>query len=198
MPARRFTAPTSRRHSRLLSVTLNDWWSERAEEKYWMVAPPKGNLGPALMAPRHGGDHQRLEWTHEIVSLVEPGDTVFVWDRSAAQPGITGWSRAIGPRSVELRPRTVRGRESAPIAQWVMPVSDTLPLAHPIDLAALRKIGSDIVTLRDELAATAQGPLYFPFIGGAHTLAPAPGYTMKFPRDLFALLNARYGFDFAL
>ena len=178
-------------------MPLNDWWSERADEKYWMVAPTKGIIGDALVAPRHSGD-DRLEWTHEIVSLIEPGDTVFVWDRSAQQPGITGWSRAIGPRGVELRPRIVRGRESAPIAQWVMPVSDTLPLAHPIDLASLRKIGTDIVALRDELAASADGPLYFPFIGGAHTLAPAPGYAMKFPRDLFALLNARYGFDFTL
>jgi hypothetical protein len=182
----------------LLSVTLNDWWSELSEEKYWMVAPARGVLGPALMAPRHSAADRRLEWTHEIVSLVEPGDTVFVWDRSARTPGITSWGRAIGPRSVELRPRLVRGRETPPIAQWMMPVSDTLPLAQPIDLASLRKIGSDIVALRDELAASADGPLYFPFIGGAPTLAPAPGYAMKFPRDLFALLNARYGFDFAL
>ena len=188
----------ARAHSRLLSVTLNHWWSERPDEKYWMVAPPKGELGPALMAPRHSPDGRRLEWTHEIVSLVEPGDTVFVWDRSAPQPAIIGWARALGPRRVELRPRLVRGRETAPLPQWVMPVSDTLPLAQPIDLAALRKIGSDIVALRDELAASADGAVYFPFIGGAQTLAPAPGYAMNFPRDLFALLNARYGFDFAL
>jgi hypothetical protein len=178
-------------------VALNDWWAERAEEKYWMAAPAKGTLGPALSAPRHD-EERRFEWTHELVSLAQPGDTVFVWDRSARRPGITGWARVLGPLTEEERPRIVRGRAGETVAHWVMPVSDTLPLAQPIDLTALRKVGSDIVAARSALSESVEGPLYFPFIGRATTLGPAPGYVTKFPRDLFALLNARYGFEFAL
>jgi hypothetical protein len=43
-----------------------------------------------------------------------------------------------------------------------------------------------------------EGPVYFPFIGSAETLAPAPAYLTKVPRDLVALLSSRFGFEFAL
>lgn len=161
-----------------------------------MAAPAKGILGPELIAPQHS-EERRFEWTHELVSVVQPGDTVFIWDRSG-RPAITGWARVLGPLREEFRERVVRGRPGPTMPHWVVPVSDTLPLARPIDLAALRKVGGEVVSLRAELAASADGPLYFPFIGGAKTLAPTPGYLTKFPRDLFALVSSRYGFDFSL
>ena len=50
----------------------------------------------------------------------------------------------------------------------------------------------------DALKARSKGPVYFPFIGSAETLAPAPAYLTKVPRDLVALLSSRFGFEFAL
>ena len=79
-----------------------------------------------------------------------------------------------------------------------MPVSDTLRLAAPITLSSLRRIGGEIVTVRDEVEASTEGPVYFPFIGSAETLVPAPAYLAKVPRDLVALLSSRFGFEFAL
>lgn len=175
-------------------MALNDWWAERAEEKYWMVAPAKGALGPALAAPRHV-EGARLEWTREIVSLVQPGDTLFVWDRTPGVGALTAWGRALGPLGTENR-ALPRGRGRA--EHWIMPVSDTLPLARPIDLAALRKVGGEVDAVRSSLQESTDGPIYFPFIGSARSLTPVPGYLSKFPRDLFALLNSRYGFDFSL
>ncbi len=162
-----------------------------------MVAPAGGRLGGELVAPapREGS---RFEWTHELVSLVQAGDTVFVWDRSRGRHAIVGWARALGPLALQERPRRVRGRLDDDTPHWVIPMSDVLPLARPIDVAALRRVGGEITLIRQALAETAGGPLYFPFIGAAHTLSPAPGYLTKFPRDLFALLNSRYGFDFSL
>ena len=81
---------------------------------------------------------------------------------------------------------------------WRMPVSDALRLAAPISLRSLRRIGSEIVAVRDQIEATTEGPIYFPFIGSADTLAPAPAYLTKMPRDLVALLSSRFGFEFAL
>ena len=79
-----------------------------------------------------------------------------------------------------------------------MPVSDTLRLANPITLAGLRRIGGEIVAVRDTVESWTDGPVYFPFIGSPQTLAPAPAYLTKVPRDLVALLSSRFGFEFAL
>ncbi len=162
-----------------------------------MVAPAGGVLDGELAAPAQAAG-ARFEWTHELVSVVQAGDTVFVWDRSRGRHAIVGWARALGPLALQDRTRQARGRPAAEVAHWVMPVSDVLPLARPIDLTALRRVGDEITSLRSALGATAAGPLYFPFIGAAHRLAAAPGYLTKFPRDLFALLNSRFGFDFSL
>jgi hypothetical protein len=79
-----------------------------------------------------------------------------------------------------------------------MPISDTLRLASPITLPQLRRVGSEIVAVRDRVETLTEGPVYFPFIGAADTLAPAPAYLTKVPRDLVALLSSRFGFEFAL
>lgn len=173
-------------------MTINDWWREHPEERYWMIAPSKGIVGDALSAPKSSLD-RRFEWSHELVGYTEPGDTLFVWDRTLAVPGIAAWGRVLGPLGEERRLR--RGSE---LPHWRMPVSDTLRLASPITLAGLRRIGGEIVAVRGEVEAMTDGPVYFPFIGSAETLAPAPAYLTKVPRDLVALLSSRFGFEFAL
>ena len=157
-----------------------------------MIAPSRGIVGEALSAPKADED-RRFEWSHELVGFTEPGDTLFVWDRTLATPGIGAWGRVLGPLGENMRAR--RGEE---LPHWTMPVSDTLRLAAPISLKALRRIGSEIVSVRDQVEASTEGPVYFPFIGGADNLVPAPGYLTKMPRDLVALLSSRFGFEFAL
>lgn len=158
-----------------------------------MIAPSRGIVGDALSAPK-ASDDRRFEWSHELVGYTEPGDTLFVWDRTLPVPGIGAWGRVLGPLGEESRAR--RGDDDVP--HWRMPVSDTLRLASPITLTALRRIGGDIVSVRDEVEALSEGPVYFPFIGAPATLAPAPAYLSKVPRDLVALLSSRFGFEFAL
>ena len=157
-----------------------------------MIAPSRGVVGEALSAPK-SSDDRRFEWSHELVGHTEPGDKIFAWDRTLAQPGIGAWGRILGPLTEE-----VHARHGDDVPHWRMPVSDTLRLASPISLAALRRIGSDIIAVRDSVEAMTDGPVYFPFIGGPETLVPAPAYLTKMPRDLVALLAARFGFEFAL
>ena len=173
-------------------MAINEWWRERPEERYWMIAPRGGVIGDALNAPKADPD-RRFEWSHELVAHTEPGDTLFVWDRTLSPPGIGAWGRILGPLGEETLLR--RGVE---VRHWRMPVSDALRLAKPIDLRSLRRIGADIVAIRESIQASTEGPIYFPFIGGATALVPAPAYLTKVPRDLFALLNSRFRFDFAL
>jgi hypothetical protein len=173
-------------------MTINDWWRDRPEERYWMIAPSRGVVGEALSAPK-AQDDRRFEWSHELVGFTEPGDTLFVWDRTLSVPGIAAWGRVLGPLGEDIG---VRHGEQLP--HWRMPVSDTLRLAAPITLSSLRRIGGEIVAVRDELEATVEGPVYFPFIGSAENLVPAPAYLSKVPRDLVALLSSRFGFEFAL
>ncbi|MEU1970394.1 hypothetical protein ABZ477_01920 [Microbacterium sp. NPDC019599] len=173
-------------------MSINEWWRDLPEERYWMIAPSKGIVGEALSAPKTADD-RRFEWSHELVGYTEPGDTIFVWDRTLPTPGIGAWGRVLGPLGEEQR---VRNGSSLP--HWRMPVSDTLRLATPITITALRRIGSDIVSVRDDVESLTDGPVYFPFIGSPDTLVPAPGYLTKIPRDLVALLSSRFGFEFAL
>ncbi len=157
-----------------------------------MIAPARGVVGDALSAPKAAED-RRFEWSHELVGFTEPGDTLFVWDRTLDNPGIAAWGRVLGPLGEETRDR--RGDD---LPHWRMPISDTLRLASPITLPRLRRIGGEIVAVRDRVEALTEGPVYFPFIGAADTLAPAPAYLTKVPRDLVALLSSRFGFEFAL
>ncbi len=157
-----------------------------------MIAPPGGRVGDALSAPKASAD-RRFEWSHELVGFTEPGDTLFVWDRTLPVPGIGAWGRVLGPLGEQTNAR--RGDE---LPHWRMPVSDTLRLASPITLTGLRRIGGDIVAIRDAVEASTEGPVYFPFIGSSETLVPAPAYLSKVPRDLVALLSSRFGFEFAL
>lgn len=157
-----------------------------------MIAPSRGIVGDALAAPKASED-RRFEWSHELVGFTEPGDTLFVWDRTLAVPGIAAWGRVLGPLGEEHRERRGDG-----MPHWRMPISDTLRLASPITLPNLRRVGAEIVAVRDRVETLANGPLYFPFIGSPSTLAPAPAYLTKVPRDLVALLSSRFGFEFAL
>ena len=173
-------------------MTINDWWRDRPEERYWMIAPSRGIVGYALSAPK-ASDERRFDWSHELVGFTEPGDTLFVLDRTLPVPGIGAWGRVLGPLGEETR-----ARRGDILPHWRMPVSDTLRLAAPITLSALRRIGGEIVSVRDDVEASTEGPVYFPFIGAAETLVPAPAYLTKIPRDLVALLSSRFGFEFAL
>jgi len=173
-------------------MAINDWWREHPEERYWMIAPSRGVVTDALAAPK-ANDDRRFEWSHELVGYTEPGDTLFVWDRTLDAPGIAAWGRVLGPLGEEIRER--RGDR---VPHWRMPISDVLRLASPITLPSLRRVGREIVTVRERIEQLTAGPVYFPFIGSAETLAPAPAYLTKVPRDLVALLSSRFGFEFAL
>ncbi|KHK97366.1 hypothetical protein LK09_11280 [Microbacterium mangrovi] len=173
-------------------MAINEWWRDLPEERYWMIAPSRGVVGEALSAPKQVDDH-RFEWSHELVAYTRPGDTLFVWDRTLAHPGIAAWGRVLGPLGEETR-----ARDGVERAHWRMPVSDTLQLANPITITALRRHGADVVAVRDALERDVEGPVYFPFIGEPHTLVPAPAYLAKVPRDLVSLLSSRFGFDFVL
>ena len=175
------------------SMTINDWWRDRPEERYWMIAPSRGIVGDALSAPK-ASDDRRFEWSHELVGFTEPGDTLFVWDRTL---------RCAGDRRVGSRARAARRGDAAPAAarsmpHWRMPVSDTLRLAAPITLSALRRIGGEIVAVRDDVEAFDRRPRVLP----VHRRRPTrsrrrPRTCRKVPRDLVALLSSRFGFEFA-
>ena len=86
-------------------MAINEWWREHPEERYWMIAPSRGIVGDALSAPK-ASDDRRFEWSHELVGFTEPGDTLFVWDRtlrdsraSARGAGCSArWARACSSR----------------------------------------------------------------------------------------------------
>ena len=123
-------------------MAINDWWRAHPEERYWMIAPSRGVVGDALSAPKADED-RRFEWSHELVGFTEPGDTLFVWDRTLPVPGIAAWGRVLGPLG-----EVTRDRRGDDLPHWRMPISDTLRLATPITLPNLRRVGDEIVAVR--------------------------------------------------
>ena len=88
-------------------MTINDWWRDRPEERYWMIAPSRGIVGDALSAPK-ASDDRRFEWSHELVGFTEPGDTLFVWDRTLPVPGIARGAACSARSAKRTAPATAR------------------------------------------------------------------------------------------
>ncbi|BEH02746.1 hypothetical protein brsh051_20270 [Brooklawnia propionicigenes] len=79
-------------------MAINNWWDSDPEECYWMEIrqEPRG-LGEYLRTPvaAAGG---KPSWSYELTTYVRPGDRIFHWHKTpAGEPGIIGWSEALGP-----------------------------------------------------------------------------------------------------
>lgn len=175
---------------------INNWWSSDPDEVYWMeIRKEPVGLGEYLRAPKVAGDGNP-SWSYELTTYVQPGDRVFHWHKTpSGEPGILGWSEALGPLETitwSWQARGTRGRErGVPTVgpTWDMALTRYAELAHPITRSALNARRAEVLELLEGIARAYGKPIYAPFQNyGGRELRAQQGYLTKFPVALVALL----------
>lgn len=170
------------------------WWTENPDERFWLEATDRDDIGADLRAPLAdaGG---RDNWRYTLFRETHPGDIVLHYDGKAA--AITGWSTIAGPavpQSITWVARgsyaRERGAQPAELPGYSVPLRDLTPLGTPITLAAIRKQKNRLIALTQSLQeVTGKAPLYFPFELSERPVRPMQGYAFKLPVAFLALFG---------
>src|SRR5690242_11399833 len=75
---------------------MNRWWQGDDDERYWLEATDREDIGVDLKAPEADGSG-RESWRYTLFKEAQPGDVVLHYDKRAARSGIVGWSFVSGP-----------------------------------------------------------------------------------------------------
>ncbi|MFB6855867.1 protein NO VEIN domain-containing protein [Streptomyces sp. NPDC056341] len=181
-------------------MPVNRWWRRDPSERFWLEITNRDDIGTNLLAPQV--NDQGVEyWSYALVREVRPGDLVLHWDKNHG-PGIVGYSHVLGEpfaSTITWQSRGTYGRQrnaSGPEAAWQAPLGGYRQLKQPVTQARLREIESRIRSLRDHLAESVDGPVYFPFaLSETRPLRAAQGYLTKLPlalvEELTELLELR-------
>ena len=171
-------------------MSINEWWIEDPTERYWMEITDRDDVGTNLIAPKVA-DSGHETWSYTLVNHVVPGDVVFHWDK---REGITGYSIVKDePFSSTIRwqSRGTYGRAKTPPGKpksepgWEATLMGYASLKAPVTQARLRELETQVRSVRNQLAARLDGPLYFPFaLSDKRPLRATQGYLVKFPRSL--------------
>ncbi|MET8522951.1 DUF3883 domain-containing protein [Nocardioides sp. NPDC004968] len=177
-------------------MAINEWWIEDPTEKYWIEITNRDDIGIDLNAPKVA-DSGNETWSYTLVNHVIPGDIVFHWDKKSG-PGIVGYSVVKDEpfsSTVRWQSRGTYGRAKAlpgkpkPEPGWRALLTGYVPLAAPITQERLRELEAKVRSVREELAAQIDGPLYFPYaLSEKRPLRATQGYLVKFPRALVEVI----------
>ncbi len=182
-------------------MAVNSWWDADPSEIYWMeIRHDASGMGEYLRAPRAAGDGNP-SWSYELTSFVRPGDRVLHWHQTPfGEPGIVGWSEAIGPLSIvdwSWQARGTRGRlRGQPIEgpAWNMPLAGFVETNRPILRSEINAHRPEVLAVLQEIGRTHRRPTYAPFQNyGNRELRAQQGYLTKFPAALIDLLFAEPG-----
>jgi hypothetical protein len=171
------------------------WWDNNSDERYWLEATDRDDLGADLHAPA-ADSAGRDNWRYTLFREAAPGDIVFHYNGKAN--AIVARSVIAGPHRPIMTTWAARGSyararkaEAVPLAGYSVPLRDYEKLATPLTLDAIRaarpELDAVIATLR---ARHGKAPLYFPFELSARPVRPMQGYAFKLPAavvELFAL-----------
>ena len=177
-----------------MMTELNRWWSGVSEERYWLEATGRDDVGADLHAPAEDERGKEL-WSYLMLREPASGDVVFHYEQS--QKAITGFSFVQGDAWEDKVYWGAKGASAT--SNQVKPyIRDGYrrglygfqKLEKPITLSSIRSVEPALMTIRDELSATYGGAIYFPFVpykGGP--LRTAQGYMFKLPLSLVKLLQ---------
>src|SRR5262249_26588502 len=126
-------------------------------------------------------------WSYSLLKCVRPGDIVFHYDKPSrailARSVATGqiweddvvWAaKGASARNAGVKPHTRPG--------WYVGLEQFSPLKNVIQLNQIRSKQSQIIALKNQLASSVRGSLYFPFeISTNRPLRPMQGYLFKLP-----------------
>lgn len=185
-------------------MAIREWWANDSEQRFWMEATDRPDLGQDLRAPMSGGEGQEV-WHYSLVSFTKPGDIVFHWHtRLFDRPALVGWSEVIGPLRQEdyqwaAHAGSNRGVVEGSRPNWMMPLGGIHFLDRPISIGDFEDIRDEVLLVRLEIERDHGKPTYFPFNGyGRDNIRAAQAYFTKFPRGLVDLLDSRFGLELTL
>lgn len=172
-------------------MAIKAWWESDPDETFWMEITDRADLGANLHAPQSDGSG-RDYWSYSLVTHVNEGDVVFHWWKPPGdEPGIVGYSRAVGALQTsrinwQAHGSVGRARGTASTTpSWLQPLGDFVELDQKFSQTDLRRHEDGLRLLRGELEAEHGNPLYFPFeVGDKRPPRAFQGYLVKFPRSL--------------
>ena len=181
-------------------MAINDWWSTRPNERFWIEVTDREVLGENLHTPKLSTSGKQTP-SYTLVSYVKPGDIVFHWWKQENQESaFVGSSTVIGDpvdSMIEWQPRGSYGKTyEGPLEReaWIVPLGEYEDLDATLSLSECREQEGKLLEIRDALAAEF-GTIYFPFaFSDVQPLRTAQGYLFKLPAavvDFFPQLSGR-------
>jgi 5-methylcytosine-specific restriction protein A len=179
---------------------MNRWWLQGADERFWLEATDRTDLGSDLRAPATD-DSGRDNWRYSLFKHARVGDVVLHYDKRPASNGVVGWSRVSGPwRSQPIvwaaRGSYARDKGTQPHERpgFLVPLADFHRLPAAVTLDRIRAVEPQLRALVAEANAQYGEPLYFPFeLSDKRPIRLLQGYAFKLPRrfvELFPELRA--------
>src|SRR5262245_3424625 len=75
---------------------MNRWWSQHPEQRYWLEATDREDIGADLHAPELD-ESGKENWRYSLFKEAHVGDIVLHYDKRSGAKGIVGWSVVSGP-----------------------------------------------------------------------------------------------------
>jgi hypothetical protein len=160
--------------------TVNCWWENFPQERYWLAGQPLDERRDLLEVP----DESRKDvasWVSNLVAYLPPRDVIFHFDRSAH--AITSWSRAKSPpQRRELGWSFGGDREASRRATWEVKLRDRRMLDAPITVEEIARVQWDLFPALRALEDRVGDPIYYPFaLGSPDETHMLPGRFFKLP-----------------
>lgn len=171
---------------------INRWWDGNPAEKYWMEITDRPDLGVNLIAPTtaKGG---KETFSYSLVNHVREGDVVFHWWKRTEPVAIVARSTVAGAPILSTITWAARGSYSAgarTTEAFEAPLENLTELDQVWTLEDLRMREGELRVARDALAASVDGPIYFPWTFLVdQPLRTTQGYLVKMPASVVNLLG---------
>jgi hypothetical protein len=176
-------------------MDLNTWWTDDAEQRFWMETTDRDDIGADLHAPTLG-DNGKPTPSYSLVREVKDGDIVFHYEKDKKPPVIRSWSVAYGgfweAETMWGTPRST-GPTGHPVEPYPRPgrwygLHGPFPMPEALTLEELREAEATVLQVRAEVEGAHTGAIYFPFMRYPTGLRSAQGYLSKMPKELVTVV----------
>lgn len=173
-------------------MSVNAWWENDPEQRYWMQITDREDLNGPLLSPKLPG----FTWGYDLVSQVQPGDRVLHWSTRGPRPVLAGWSEVTDHAHVipEYTWTPRHGWERT-TPGWRAALGSFHPFKRPVPNSDLRPLLEAIIAVDVDLSSKHRGTIYFPFTRygsnrpeAYQELRATQAYFVKFPVELFGVI----------
>jgi len=163
--------------------TVNCWWADRPNERFWLVVARPDEMKDVLVAPEES-PNDIASWVSQLPAYMPRRDVVFQYD--AEIHAINAWSRARGPASRQESGWSTSGKAQrhgrSRRASWLIKMHGWRLLHTPVTIDEIARVQWNLFPALRTLEDQVGDPLYYPFALGHPTEThPLPGKVFKLP-----------------